>query len=188
MPGATVVQGFPYPLLTEAATPVSAQNLATEVDTELTAADAARTPVLTRPSARASQSGTQTININTSTVMTYNTENWDTGGLFVIGSPTQMTIVSAGSYYLSASYQALGGADTDAWYDVGILVNATLIGSQKRPQYGTWGTTDDRWVSVSLMFRLAAADVVTARAFWNGSAGVSRNILGGSLEVRFVCP
>jgi hypothetical protein len=79
MPATTATQAIPYPYTDEAATPVSAQNLATRVDTLLTTADTNRTKALKRPTAQVRRNtGTQSCTIAVATPLTFDTEDWDT--------------------------------------------------------------------------------------------------------------
>lgn len=189
MPGATPVQGFPYPFQAEAATPVSAQNLATEVDTELTAADAVRALALARPSASASRlSGTQSLTSGSPATLTLDTENWDTGGMWAPGNPERLTLPTTATYHVAASYVAVAAleADNDV-YEIAVRLNAgSNIAANKRPQYSSLGFDDDRWLSLSFLYRFTAGAFIDIRAFWQATGGGTRNIGQATLTARLV--
>lgn len=189
MPGTTPVQGFPYPFMAEAATPVSAQNLATEVDTELTAADAVRALALTRPSASASRlSGTQSLTSGSPATLTLDTENWDTGGLWAPGNPERLTFATTGTYHVTAAYTAVGAVEADnEVYEIAVRLSAgSNIAANKRPQYDTTGFDDDRWISVSFLYRFTATQFIDIRAFWQATGGGTRNVGLATLSARLV--
>jgi hypothetical protein len=188
MPGSTTVQAYPYPYQKEAATPVSVQNFATEVDTELTAADVQRAIVLNRPTARVTRaSGSQSVPINVGTVLTFDTAEWDTAGWYSAGTPNRLTFTQTGLYALVGSMYALFAANTDTYYELALNVSATPVARQKKRQYGAGGVTDSRAVAVGVLYRITAGQFVDLRAFWSGSAGAAQNITNATLGARLVC-
>ena len=189
MPGATPVQGFPYPFEKEGATPVSAQNLATEVDVELANADAQQLLVLRRPSARVTRaSGSQAVTINVVTLLTYDTAEWDTGTFYSAGTPNRLTVPPVGIYAIAGSYEVLAAPETDTVYEIHFQVGGSSVALHKIKQYGVDGDIDDRSVSAAFLYRMTAGQFVDMRCFWTGTAGTSRNIAKATLSIRFVAP
>lgn len=187
MPGTTTVQGFPYPVETEAATPVSAQNLATEVDVELTAADAQRTLALNRPTAQASSSTTQLITLNTNTTLTLDTEDWDVGGLYTPGTH-RLTFVANGVYMIGGFFYCSSWPDNTVTVEANILLNnSSTIVLNKRGQQNdpANGFGDDICISITFLRRFVATDFIQLRCNWTGS-GAPRAVSQTTLWARQV--
>jgi hypothetical protein len=168
MAGTTQVQGFPYPFINEAATPVSLQNLADQVDAKLDAKDAARITALTRPSVRVIRSaGSVSVAINTPTTQTYDTEEFDTGGFANLGVNNDRIIIpTTGLYYIYGG--ALGvSIGTATVVEASLARNGTQFARNKEKV----SDDHDRWVNVSAVKTLTAADFIQVLAFWTGSAG-----------------
>lgn len=190
MPGSTTVQGFPYPLATEAATPVSAQNLATEVDTELTAADGQRAIALQRPTAQATWNGTpQLITVNINTVLTLDTEEWDNAGLYTPGSH-RLQFPTAGVWMVGGWFFCGSWPDNTVTIEANLWLNGTtVIAMNKRGQQndpgGAFGY--DTCATITFVRRFAAADFVQLRCNWTGS-GAPRAVTLATLWTRQLIP
>lgn len=99
MPGTTDTQGLQFDLLSEnvaTATETGLERLAKGIATELDAADTARTTALKRPAARAIRFALQSIPNNSTTFVTFDTENIDTHAMIDLGAQPQRVTVSAG--------------------------------------------------------------------------------------------
>jgi hypothetical protein len=188
MAGATTVQAFPYPFINEAATPVSVQNLANAVDAKLATLDASRALALRRDTAQAARiSGSQSITINTATVLTFNSEMWDTNGLYAPGTPDRLTIVRTGLYTLWGSYILDSVTDGPIVVEAGIRVSGTAVILQKEPQSTGFGAGFyPRAVSVIGMYRVVAAQTVQLHAYWSAPGGGPFTASQATLGARLV--
>jgi hypothetical protein len=189
MAGATTVQAFPYPFLNEAATPVSVQNLANQIDTRLTAKDTARSTAMRRDTARINRiSGSISLAINTINNQTFDTESWDVGGLANLGvNNERITIVKTGLYYVHGSYIGTAMANTATVIEAAINRNGTSFIKHKESLSDLGGAgTQDRYIQVAGVKSLTAGDIIQLQAFWNGSGGGPYNLTTQSLTVRLI--
>lgn len=188
MPGTTIVQAFPYPFITEAATPVSVQNLANSVDAKLTTLDASRSLALRRDTAQATRvSGSQSLTNNTATVLTFNSESWDTNGLYAPGTPDRLTIVRTGLYALWGSFVLDSVTDGPTVVEAGLRVSGTPVILQKEPQPTGFGAGFfSRQVSVIGMYRITAAQTVQLHGYWFASAGGPFTASQATLGARLI--
>ena len=184
MPGSTTVQNFPYPFLTEGATPVSVQNLANQVDSKLSNQDVSRALAMRKDTAQARRSaGNQSITINTQTVLTFDTEDWDINNLNVSGTPDRLTVVRTGLYWIWGSYILESMATTGTVVEAAIRVSGTSVIFQKE---GQPAVTGDRRVGVQGMYRVTATQTIQLHAYWFGSAGTTLNAREATLGARLV--
>lgn len=167
MPGTTLIQTLPYPFINEAATPVSVQNLANTVDSRLTADDANRALAVRKDTAQATRAtGAQALTLNTATVLTFDTEQWDTNALYAPGTPDRLTIVRTGLYWIWGSFHMSTGS-TKTVTEAAIRVSGTpVILSKEAMNPNTGG-----YVSVSGLYRVTAAQTVQLHGYWTGSGG-----------------
>ena len=126
---------------------------------------------LVHPRARASNSANLTIANNTNTVVTYDTEVFDTGGLYAAGTPNRFTITQAGLYLITGSIE-WSNSTTTGKRTFGIYVNGTL--QIAAVDDGITTHTNAVEQNISALYLLAAADYVQLKAYQTS---------GGNLDI-----
>lgn len=127
------------------------------------------------PSCRVTNSTTQSLTDNLETVLTFDTETYDTAGMHSTAVNTgRITIVTAGLYLLTFSATLQASADTsDAYADLQLGV-ATRIAYG--PSVGAYTAGGLVRIAASCIHKLAAADYVQVVAFQNNTANTNRTI------------
>ena len=181
---ANTPRGYSYPLYTDPRDfPAQIQDLATDIDTDVAAQVALETNMLDQPSARVSASAALAIATNTDVTLTWATEEYDNGGLFVIGSPTIFTVNELGIYWIHAWAEFSANADsTTSGCQLRIVSSAFGIRAVHGPRRGVDSTPDSiacrvnvstlheitvvgETISIVGRHNLPVASQVTTRAF-----------------------
>jgi hypothetical protein len=171
VPGTTLIQALPYPFINEAATPVSVQNLANTVDSRLTADDANQALAIRKDTAQATRaSGTQSLTINTATVLTFDTEQWDTNTLYAPGTPDRLTAVRTGLYWMWGSFWLNAAGAGVTVVEAALRVSGSPVILSKEGQ-DTVSGGGRRYVSVAGMYRVTAAQTIQLHGYWTGAGG-----------------
>ena len=130
-------------------------------------------PAFAADSARVYNSAAITLTTATETLLTFNSERFDTNGLHSPSSnPGRLTAPSSGVYLISAHLTFASNA-TGIRYAYIRLNGSTIIARAKLPTSGSGGLDD--WLSISTICWLAAGDYVEVFAFQN--SGGNLNIL-----------
>jgi hypothetical protein len=132
MPGFTP-RGYEYPLYTDAGHnfPADIQALAEDIDADVQAQVNTLTGALAQPSVRVSSTATQAVAANTDVTVTWDTEDFDNGGIWVIGSPTIFTFTEVGLYLISASARWPSNADSTL-SSCGLRIVSSATGTRAR--------------------------------------------------------
>ena len=127
---ANTARGYTYPLYTDAHNfPAQMQDLAQDIDADVQAQVNLQTDVLNQPSARVSSGVVLAMPANTDVTLTWATEEYDNGGLFVIGSPTIMTFSELGLYLITAYANFSGNTDSTT-SGVQLRINSSVGGNR----------------------------------------------------------
>lgn len=167
-------RGYPYPLYTDAPKnfPQAIQDLATAIDTDMTALTAFISGARARPSMQITQNTAQNITNNTVTALTWAgaTVNYDNAGLHTL--PSGLTLTQRGVYLLSCSVtlNAVGSGSTFATS----LAMGSSAGFIPLPVQNTTRADPDNatWLSVSTLHYVTGAvpDVITMSVWHNQGA------------------
>lgn len=140
MGGTTNSQALRYPYVTETITDVSTKNLADDCATQLSAQDTNRTKALKRSVVSIFRSANQSIPDNVDTLVSFDTEFQDPDNLWVIGTPTRITVPAGltGIWWVDVyvSSPGLTGSVTKA--QVSIRVSGTAV--KRRTYFTATGT------------------------------------------------
>jgi hypothetical protein len=155
---ANTPRGYSYPLYTDAHDfPAAIQDLATDIDTDVQAQVNLETNMLDQPSARVSANAPLVIASNTDVTVTYATEEYDNGGLFVIGSPTIFTFTELGLYWIEGGAEWSSNADsTTSACQLRLVSSAFGIRAAHSPRRGVDSTPDTigAYVNVSCLHEI----------------------------------
>ena len=100
------------------------------------------------------------------------TPAYDTNGMFASGSPTRITIATAGVYLVVAQFRpTFGGTNTDI--EARIKVDGTQAAWQENP--GISNSLGGCWAQVSLVTSLTATQYLTASINLVGATGILMN-------------
>jgi hypothetical protein len=124
--------------------------------------------ILKNAACRVYRNTTQSISSSTWTAIQFNTERFNTGGMWVSGSNTRITFAVAGRYVVSGGVTF--ASNSTGVRDVAFYLNgANDIAYDRR---GSPGAVDLQ-VSLSTIYEFAAGDYIEMRAWQN--SGVSIN-------------
>ena len=169
MPGTTTNFGIPFPCEGELPTVAGLANYATGVESALSTVWADATNALQPPAVSVRNTAGQSIATGVTTTLTYNNEFYDRGGMWTPGSPTIITIPSAGSYFVaSTSTVNVTGAVTSVRW--AILRNGTELAYWESQNTGVLIPTSTLAVSV-LAVACIPGDQITLTALYTGAAG-----------------
>jgi hypothetical protein len=164
-------RGYTYPLYTDPHDfPADMSNLALDIDADVQSIINEQTDSLDQPSARVSASAALAIASNTDVTLTWATEEFDVGGMFVIGSPTIFTIAEAGIYEIHAS--CLWAPNTDSTTSgCGLRIQSSVGGTLARHEQrrGVNATPDSQLTESHVMTvaNLAVATTISVIARHN---------------------
>lgn len=131
MPGTTDTQALPFDYLDEVVSSVPVKNFADAVALKLDAKDTQRTAALKRPAVAARRAATVSVPDATNTVITMDTEVFDTHAMFSTGSnPTRITVpagAGAGIYYLFGLVGTSGANSTTQVIEFTVRKNGTTM-------------------------------------------------------------
>lgn len=116
--------------------------------------------------AHAYRTATQSIVIATWTKISFDTSIFDYGAMFVPTS-TDITIVAAGTYYVSASCRYTGAAAVSEQIGVRVLQNGTVVATQLIPDLNAAALRNIPRVSIAMI--CAAGDIITAETYRSGA-------------------
>ena len=122
------------------------------------------------PSARAYNNAAISINHNTNTALTFNSERWDTDSIHSTSTnPSRLTATTAGIYHIYG--HIVWGSNSTGDRKIDIRVNgSTFIASIRYAASG-----NNNWMSISTEYSLAATDYVELVVYQTS---------GGSLNVE----
>lgn len=148
MGGTTNSQSIRYPYVNETITDVSTKNFADDCATALSAQDTKRAAALKRAAAQISRNAGQSIADNTDTLVSFDTEIQDTDNIWVIGTPTRLTIPAGltGLWWVRAQVLSAGHTSSTTKGQISIRVSGTAV---KRRTYFTASGTIKNQMQVS---------------------------------------
>jgi len=161
MPGTTLTQSFPYPYMDEMVSDVSTKNLADAFASELTTVqDVNRLKALKRPVAKASRIlSTQNFADGVNTIVTFDTESYDSDGFINLGTNANRIIIPSSSftgiYYAVARCESTGGG---SWNVGEITINKNGGIWARRKYFGGSGSAPDVMLCKGLVYMGAASD------------------------------
>jgi hypothetical protein len=167
MPGSTVNEHLPYPYVTETVTAASQQNLATAIETSLTAVNALRLDALKPPTAMAFRFGSTAITVNTDTaiLLSSNTFNDPTTMHSTSVNTDQVVIPTAGVYLIHGEVN-LASTLTLTAAKTAITQNGTQVfAQQSSPKAGGTGWILDCDAAIVCQ----AGDIIRLSARWSGT-------------------
>lgn len=134
------------------------------------------------PACRVTNSGTQSIAASTWTVLTFNTEAFDTDGLHsTVTNTGRLTIVTAGIYVVTAAVSFATNATGDRY--VGIRKNGTgTVGPTEGGEGGPASASNPSYRNFAALVRCAAGDWLEVVAFQT-SAGALNSIVGDGMPM-----
>lgn len=128
------------------------------------------------PACRVYRATSQSITNNSLTVVTFDTERYDTDSMHSTSSLTsRITINTAGIYVVSA--HIVWQADTDytrRLFD--LLLNGATIIARKSDESAAHGIANDEGWNLSTQYKLAAADYVEVRVFQTNTSAGANNV------------
>lgn len=129
------------------------------------------------PACRATHNTTQSLTDNVEASVTFNTESYDTDGMFAGGAPTRITFATAGIYTVKFGGEVVAAADYASYYVYPRLNGTTQIGvgTSTPALVGSVGL----WLAFSIDYKFAAADYVEARINQNNTTSAARNLVAG---------
>ena len=168
MPGMTPVLGIRYPCSGDTIDSSVFANFTNDIQAALLTGDAAVASAANRPAAQVQgETPTQSVVINTATVMTYTTEVFDNDDMADIAvNNDRLTIVTGGLYLCGAQVTTLTGFATISSMTVNLTVNGTTVYRYKTPGFG-FGSAQINRVPLDLN----AGDILRAETRWTGTGG-----------------
>lgn len=125
-----------------------------------------------RPAARVERTTSQSIPNNTITAISFDTENFDTGGFWTVGSPTRLTVSEEGLYMFGGC--VLWPANTTGTRELGLRLNGTTI-LQHNDQPVDPSLSIPYWQQVTYQAILTPTNYLELTA--RHEAGVSLNLM-----------
>lgn len=127
------------------------------------------------------------INDNTNTTLTWDTEDYDYGGLHAAGS-SQLIITRAGVWDFRSVIFLPSATD---YVTLGIVIAKNAVNQPPWERIGPNATSAQRTVKVETSFLCAVGDAITAVGYQDNTAGTARTTVFGSsfegvFEARFV--
>jgi hypothetical protein len=140
MGGTTNSQSLRYPYLTETITDASTKNLADDIATALSAQDTKRAAALKRAAVQVARNANQSIPDNTDTLVSFDGEIQDTDNVWVIGTPTRLTIPAGltGLWWVRAQVLSAGHTSSTTKGQLSIRVSGTTV--KRRTYFTATGT------------------------------------------------
>lgn len=170
MPGMTSL-GLRYPFMSEVVDAQSWQDLADDIDAQLTALDVLRDEVLHPQTASVSRFLGSLVGLaaNTNGLCTFDTENWDVGGLANLGVNNERLTLTQGIWWVQASANIDFGTITTLTYvQAAPLLDGVIMG-MAMTDTTTQMPGDTTGFAVVPVF--AASGVLQLRVRWNGTGG-----------------
>lgn len=140
MGGTTNSQLLRYPYVTETITDVSTKNLADDCATKISAQDTKRTTALKRSVVSISRNANQSIPDNVDTLVSFDAEAFDADNLWVIGTPTRITVPAGltGIWWVDVNVLSPGLTGSVTKAQVSIRVSGTAV--KRRTYFTATGT------------------------------------------------
>src|SRR5688572_4835260 len=127
-----------------------------------------------RPAARVRRTTDQLISHNIFVPISFDTEVFDTGGFWVIGSPTLFTITEAGMYAFGGCVR--WGVNAEGTREVGFRKNgSTILLVNDQPVDATNGATVSPWQAASYQAPLAPGETLELVVRQEASGGAALN-------------
>jgi hypothetical protein len=169
MPASTSL-GITYPCSGETIDSGVFQTYAETTQAAISGVQTIADDALAPPAAQARLLSGQNIAVGVSTQIVWDTEPYDSDGMYVVGSGT-VTIQTAGTYMVCV--QALNSNQPVGFTSirVAILINAVEVAAAKSDAGNVAGTANDRVNTSVLGVALAAGTAVTANFLFTGGAG-----------------
>lgn len=165
--------GIVYPCGGETIDPGVFEEYADTTQDALAATDAIALQVTRPPAAQVARFFfSQSIAAGVSTAISWNTERYDTGGLFTLASPTVLTVQSAGTYMVSNWLTEVSNPTTGTSLRQAILVNGSERAFNKSDALtGSFGYSGEQWVS-ALLINLVVGDQISVNVLFTGTGNM----------------
>lgn len=178
MPASTPVYGITYPCGGDTIDADAFATFASTMDAALAQGAADLAAVTDKPNAQLSAITAQTVVINTSTNLTFETEVYDNDGMGNLATNNdRLTCQTAGAYFVWGAFALVSGFTTLTSVNVILTVNGIEQGRQiVEGDTGFYGLT--------IPVNLVVGDIVRVQARWTGTGGpanVSTRLLTASL-------
>lgn len=127
------------------------------------------------PACRVFHNANQSINDNTVTTVTFNSERWDTDSMHSTSvNPERITFNTAGLYIVTFHAAYASAADYDrTTYAIRLNGTTVLAETITTDQDATFNPS----ASVSTVYKFAASDYVEARTYQDNTANAARNLI-----------
>lgn len=148
------------------------------------AAVAATQATLLRPPAVFAKrtAATQAIAAGAPTAATFEAEGYDTDNMWVVGSPGQFTVRSAGSFLVNYGMTISGLSTTLTSVRVAILVNGVEFAYEKSDEgAGAFVVDNETWISAFLP-SLVVGDIITFTILFTGTGNLQ--VTGTAMATR----
>ena len=194
MPGQTPILGIRYPLLGETIDPAAFANFANDVNSAVAANQTLASDAFNRKMCLIPALIPQSFTVNVETSITFTNTSLaqrpfrDNDNMFNAGSPTQLTINTAGIYMIISRDMAVNAFTTMVSIRNAIFRNGVLVFAERRNEQD--GSTSSMLETIEALVRCEAGDIITNRILWNGTGGpATMSQLGyPHLEVFRVAP
>lgn len=177
MPGVTPL-GLRYPYQNETVDAQSWQNLATDIDTELTVVQGLRTKAFQVPTASVGNSGSDVLPVTTAsgatTFMLYNVVNWDNAGLTNLGVNNDRITVGPGLWWTRFTVNVLDSWTTLTYMRIGIIDTTAQIWSLGQVDTVTVPAIAGPVTVNTLITNRAASLGIQGLVSWVGTGGPAR--------------
>jgi len=144
-------------------------SFATAVEAAVSGVDVLRTLSLNRDSALVAASVGTNVAVGVATTITYDTEQWDVGGLANLGvSNDRLTIQRNGVYMFRFGSNSEVAATTMT--SCAVIITKNAVAFAERKQDITAGTST-HGVQASAMSSCVAGDIIRVQYLWTGTGG-----------------
>jgi len=170
MPYTSPAFGITVPCVTEAVNPSNFELLARGTEAAISTVDASATTALLRPAVLLRNTAGTPFTVGVPVVVSFNTEDVDTNGMWTAAAPTIVTINTAGTYLVTVVCSTNLSNNTS--HKCEILLNGNPISSFKSGP-GFAGTSPPTPIPVEILQRFAVADQITVRVTITGTDNFS---------------
>lgn len=173
MGGTTNSQSLRYPYVTETITDASTKNLADDCATALSLQDTARTAALKRSVVQVSRNANQSIADNTDTLVSWDAEIQDPDNLWVIGTPTRITVPAGltGLWWVRVQVLSAGHTSSTSKGQISIRVSGTTV--KRRTYFTATGTIKNQMQVSGLVNVPNAGDFIEAAILHVGGGALN---------------
>ncbi len=181
MPEATEKFAIPFPCVQDDITLVSLQNFAQGIESAISTVNDLATLALQPPMVWLGRVATQNIAAGATSTVSFDTEVFDRGAMFTIGSPTLITLPNTGSY--SASLRLIRDAGTGNVFSFrgAILLAGAEIAYNK--DESVTSNSNAGTLTVVAFIQATAGQTVTATTIFTGTGTMN---IEANLQVTYL--